>query len=159
MFFHEFPLPTEPRIPSRVFDARNFGNINRAIAHASENGGGKVIVPEGEWLSGQIHLKSNIELHFEKGARVIFSTTPEDYLPVVLTMYEGMRCYNYSPLIYGNGIQNVAITGEGILDGNGAKWWKWAKNMTARDILYSGTLPLEKRIFGTPEYGLRPMPL
>lgn len=157
MFFREFPTPSRPSIPSRVFNARDFGNINDAIAHASDNGGGVVIVPEGRWLSGQIHLKSNIELHFEKGARVIFSTNPRDYLPVVLTMYEGMRCYNYSPLIYGNDVENVAITGDGILDGNGDEWWKWAKNMTARDLLYTGALPLEKRVFGTPEYGLRPM--
>lgn len=165
MFFKEFPTPKEPVIPSLTVDIRDFGAvegelsnaISRAIEHTAEHGGGRVNVPCGEWLTGQIHLKSNIELHFEKGARVTFAPSPELYLPVVLTMYEGMRCYNYSPLIYANGVENVAVTGDVILDGNGAEWWKWAKNMTARDILYSGTLPLEKRIFGTPEYGLRPM--
>ncbi len=165
MFFKEFPLPKEPVIPDYSVDIRAFGAvenelstaINQAIAHTSERGGGKVVVPAGQWLTGQIHLKSNIELHFETGARVSFSDNPEDYLPAVLTMYEGIRCYNYSPLIYGNKLENVAITGKGELDGNGAVWWKWSGNLKARDILYSGELPLEKRIFATEDYGLRPL--
>ena len=167
MFFKEFPLPSDPIFPSYTVNIKDFGAeenkktdaISLAIEHVSKNGGGKVIIPKGEWLTGQIHLKSNIELHLEDGAKVAFSKNPEDFLPVVFTMYEGMRCYNYSPLIYANEVENVAVTGRGIFDGNGEEWWKWAKNMTARDILYSGALPLEKRIFGTPEYGLRPMML
>ncbi|MBE6651670.1 MAG: glycoside hydrolase family 28 protein [Ruminococcaceae bacterium] len=167
MFFKGFPLPSDPIIPTYTVNIKDFGAkvnektnaISLAIEHASKNGGGKVVIPKGEWLTGQIHLKSNIELHLEDGAKVSFSKNPEDFLPVVLTMYEGMRCYNYSPLIYANEVENVAVTGNGVFDGNGAEWWKWSKNMTARDILYKGDLPLEKRIFGTPEYGLRPMML
>ena len=166
MFFKEFLLPKGPRFPSLEVNIKDFGArervlsteaVAKAIDHVSKCGGGRVVVPKGEWLTGQIHLKSNIDLHFAEGAHVIFSPDPADYLPTVFTVYEGIRCYNYSPLIYGRGLENVAVTGKGVLDGNGPEWWKWAKNLTARDILYNGSLPLEQRVFGTPEYGLRPM--
>lgn len=166
MFFKEFALPSDPYIPSLTVSIRDFGAredevcthaVAEAIAHVSSQGGGRVVIPLGEWTCGPIHLDNNVDLHFEKGARVSFVTDPEAYLPVVFTVYEGIRCYNYSPLIYARGKENVAVTGEGILDGGGPEWWKWAKNLTGRDILYSGALPLERRILGTPELGLRPI--
>lgn len=166
MFFKEFPLPADPKFPNFNVDIRDFGAtvgklitaaVNAAIKHVSESGGGRVTVPQGEWTSGAIHLLSNVDLHFEDGTVVNFSTNPSDYLPAVFTVYEGIRCYNYSPLIYGRNLKNVAITGGGVLDGGGDEWWKWAKNMKARDILYSGKLALSERIFATEDYGLRPM--
>lgn len=166
MFFKDFPIPEGPRFSGYEVSIEQFGAVQgekctdaiaAAIAHVAEQGGGRVTVPAGEWLTGQIHLRSNVDLHFARGAQVTFSANPTDYLPVVFTVYEGIRCYNYSPLIYGRGLENVAVTGEGVLDGNGPEWWKWAKNLLARDILYNGGLPLEERVFGTPEYGLRPM--
>jgi polygalacturonase len=101
--------------------------ITQAIASCHENGGGRVIVPEGDFLTGAIHLKSNVNLHLEEGARLLFSTDPEAYLPLVVTRWEGVDCYNYSPLIYANGAENIAITGKGILDGqaNSGNWWIW----------------------------------
>ena len=166
MFFKEFELPIDPIFPDLCVSIKDFGAregilsteaINKAITHTSELGGGQVIVPKGSWVSGAIHLKSNVNLHFEDGAYLTFSSNPQDYLPVVFTAYEGIRCYNYSPLIYGRGLTNVAITGRGYLEGNGPQWWKWAKNLKARDILYNDNLPLDKRVFGTEDYGLRPM--
>lgn len=166
MFFKPFDLPKDPVFPDRTVFVTDFGAkenalsteaFNNAISSVSESGGGKVIVPKGNWLSGAIHLKSNVNLHFEDGAKLRFSHNPEDYLPVVLTMYEGIRCMNYSPLIYGRKLENVAITGKGYLDGAGLEWWKWAKNLTGRDILYFDRRPVEERIYGTPELGLRPM--
>ena len=166
MFFKDFPIPEGPCFSGYEVSIEQFGAVQgekctdaiaAAIAHVAEQGGGRVTVPAGEWLTGQIHLRSNVDLHFARGAQVTFSADPTDYLPVVFTVYEGIRCYNYSPLIYGRGLENVAVTGEGVLDGNGPEWWKWAKNLLARDILYNGGLPLEERVFGTPEYGLRPM--
>ena len=165
MFFKPFDLPKDPIFPEREVSILDFGakegalstkEINDAINSVAEAGGGKVVVPKGDWLFGAIHLKSNINLHFEKGAMVQFSHNPEDY-PVVLTMYEGIRCMNYSPLIYGRGLENVAVTGKGQLDGAGLEWWKWAKNLTGRDILYFDRRPVEERVYGTPELGLRPM--
>ncbi|MBQ8320823.1 MAG: glycoside hydrolase family 28 protein [Clostridia bacterium] len=166
MFFKQFKLPTDPVFRAESVDIRDFGAeegafatsaINAAIDFLSERGGGRVVVPRGRWLSGAIHLKSNINLHFEEGSFVQFSANPEDYLPAVFTMYEGIRCINYSPLIYGRGLENIAVTGKGILDGNGPIWWSWAKNLNGRDILYFDRRPVEERVYGTPELALRPM--
>ena len=164
MFFKEFKLPKAPIFSCEDINVLDFtldGNditdaLAKAIAKASECNG-RVIVPGGEYICGKIHLKSNMCLHLEKGAFIKHVPTPERYLPVEFTTYGGIRCYNYSPLIYGRGLENVAITGEGCFDGSGEYWWSWAKNMTAREILYHAGLPLEERRFGTPEFGLRPM--
>ena len=165
MFFKEFDLPKAPSFPPREASVLSYGIVNdnisdaldRAISDISGLGGGRITVPKGNYICGKIHLRSNIELHLEEGAYIRFDPTPERYLPVVFTTYGGIRCYNYSPMIYARGCENVAITGEGCFDGGGEFWWTWAKNMTAREILYHAGLPVEDRRFGTPEYGLRPM--
>lgn len=166
MFFKEFPLPPAFDVPKLTVSITDLGaaesepitaKLAEAIARVTSAGGGTVVVPKGNWRCGAIRLQSNLRLHFEKGAKVSFLTDPAEYLPVVFTVYEGIRCYNYSPLIYGRGLENVAVTGAGELDGGGPEWWKWAKNLTGRDILYNGGLPLDRRIFGTPELALRPM--
>ena len=167
MFFSEFKLPDNPIIPNYTVNIKDFiinhestdigESVKLAIEHLASLGGGKLVIPEGEYISGPIHLKSNIELSLEEGAVVRFDPDPKRYLPVVFTTYGGIRCYNYSPLLYGRNLKNVSITGKGTFDGCGEEWWKWSKNMTAREILYHSGLPLEERVFGTPEYGLRPM--
>lgn len=111
---------------SQLADARTNGNaINAAIDHASVNGGGRVVVPDGEWLTGPITLKSHVDLHIESGARLKFDTNPNLYLPVVRTRWEGIDCYNLHPLIYANGATDVSITGEGTIDGQASTefWW------------------------------------
>ncbi len=165
-FFTPFELPTAPTFPELVvsiidFDAQEnrlcTSSINDAISHISENGGGHVIIPKGTWKTGAIHLKSNVDLHFEDGAILDFSTDPEDYLPVVLVVYEGIRCMNYSPFIYGKDLVNVAITGKGILEGNGTAWWDWKKDKSAVARLYTegaDLAPVEDRVYGF-EGGLR----
>jgi len=99
--------------------------ITKAIAEANKIGGGIVVIPEGEWLTGQIHFKSNVNLHLNKGAVLLFSGNPEDYLPAVHTTWEGMECYNYSPLIYAYECRNVAITGQGELKAKMDVWTEW----------------------------------
>jgi len=136
MFFKEFDLPKGPVFPSYTVNIKDIGAtegiiatdiINGAIKKVSENGGGHVVIPSGRWTTGAIRLMSNVDLHFEEGSFVSFDPTPENYLPAVLTMYEGIRCINYSPLIYGCGLENVAVTGADILratvpnGGNGRK--------------------------------------
>ncbi len=103
----------------------NKNAINAAIDAASANGGGKVIVAAGVWLTGPITMKSNVNLVVEEGALLKFSTEYADYLPVVLTRWEGVDCYNLQPLIYAYGQQNIAISGKGIIDGQGSNenWW------------------------------------
>ncbi|WP_018628815.1 glycosyl hydrolase family 28 protein [Niabella aurantiaca] len=99
--------------------------IRKAIDQANKNGGGVVVIPEGEWLTKKIHLKSNVNLHLEKGAVLLFSGDPADYLPAVYTSWEGMECYNYSPLIYAWQCKNIAITGEGTLKATMDTWKQW----------------------------------
>lgn len=71
--------------------------IVTAISAAVEAGGGRIVIPAGEWPTGKIHLKSNINIHLEEGATLLFSEDPKDYLPAVKTTWEGMECFNYSP--------------------------------------------------------------
>ena len=84
--------------------------------------GGRLIIPPGDWrMDGPIHLTSRVELHVAAGATVRFSTDPAHYLPVVFTRWEGTECWNYSPPIYALGVEDVAITGGGTIDGQGLR--------------------------------------
>ena len=140
----------------------NTDSIKKAIEDCSEKGGGTVLFPKGEWLTGAIHLKSNVAINIEKDSRIIFSTERKDYLPVVFTRYQGIELYNYSPPIYAKDCENIAIIGQGEIIGNGEKWKEWSDNSDVnneRDKLYKMAIdnaPVEERIFGTEESGLRP---
>ena len=95
----EAPFPM-PEIPVWVSTGRDFplndfgGDFNKAIEAAAAVGGGRVVVPAGEWPTGAISLKSNVELHLEKDAKVVFSDDPKDYLPAVHTSWEGVELLN-----------------------------------------------------------------
>ena len=106
-------------------DATQF--IAKGIESLSEQGGGKLLIPAGEYYTGPIHLKSNINLHLEEGAILHFYNEPERYKPYVLTRWEGMELMGYSPLIYAYKQRNIAVTGKGILEGGGNNehWWPW----------------------------------
>lgn len=135
--------------------------FDKAMALCKKNNGGTIIVPKGIYkINGPIHFVSNVNLKIEKGAKIKFSDQPEDYLPMVLTSWEGTMLYNYSPLIYAYACSNIAITGEGTIDGEGAKTWKsfkakegTGKNLS-RDMNHNNT-PLKDRKFGDG-YFLRP---
>ena len=105
---------------------KNQKAINKAIEKCSKAGGGKVVIPAGEYLTGAIRMESNVNLELQKGAKIIFAFQPELY-PNVITRWEGLDCINYSPCIYAYKAQNIAITGEGTIDGNGSNdtWWQW----------------------------------
>lgn len=137
--------------------------IAEAIRAANEAGGGVVVVPEGEWLTGKVHLRSHVNLHLEAGSVLNFSGDPDDYLPAVKTTWEGMECYNYSPLIYAYECENVAITGEGKLRAELDVWREWyarpAAHMEALKRLYhmaSQGVPVEERQMVGDEANLRP---
>ena len=103
--------------------------FKKAIEECAKKGGGRVVVPKGEWLTGAIHLKSNVNFHVQKDATIKFSTNPSDYLPLVHTRWEGMELMHISPLIYAYEQTNIGITGSGTLDGQGkAFFWKWHGN-------------------------------
>jgi len=170
-----------PVFPARQFAITSFGAvadgtsdctgaISKAIAVCVQAGGGRVIVPAGEFLTGPIHLKSHVELHLERGAVLKFTTDSRAYLPAVLTRFEGMECYNYSPFIYAFAQENVAVTGEGLLDGQAGddNWWQWkGKKQTGPGIpnqrparnrlvkMVAENVPVEQRRFGEGDY-LRP---
>lgn len=94
--------------------------INAAITAASENGG-TVVVPDGIWLTGPVHILSNIELHLEDNAVILMDKNPDEY-PIIETDYEGVdRLRTLSP-IYADGAHNIAITGKGCIDGSGHLW-------------------------------------
>ncbi|AWV98273.1 glycoside hydrolase family 28 protein [Arcticibacterium luteifluviistationis] len=142
---------------------KNTEAIAKAISQANKNGGGRVIIPSGEWLTGPIHFKSNVELHLSEGSVLLFSDKPEDYLPAVHTSWEGMECYNYSPLIYAYESQNIAITGTGELKAKMDVWEKWfarpAPHMNSLKHLYtmaSTGVPVEERQMVNDSSHLRP---
>lgn len=99
--------------------------IQKAIDRCNSRGGGRVIVPEGEFLTGPITLKSNVNLYLSEGATLKFINNPEYYKPFVYTRWEGMDCINFRPLIYALDQENIAITGKGTLDGmaTNESWW------------------------------------
>jgi unsaturated rhamnogalacturonyl hydrolase len=170
-----------PVFPAREFPITDYGAaagrdcteaIQKAIEACAAAGGGRVVVPAGEFLTGPIHLKSNVNLHLDGGATLKFKTDPKAYLPAVLTRFEGMECYNYSPLIYALDQHNIAVTGEGVLDGqaDSTTWWPWKgkkdfgwrpgdpHQKAARDRLIQMVaegVPVEQRRFGEGDF-LRP---
>src|SRR5258706_12242020 len=85
------------------------------------------MVQAGEYSTGAIQLLNNVNLNVVKGAMIKFSQDPKKYLPLVFTRWEGMELMNYSPFIYAFEQTNVAITGEGVIDGNTdcEHWWPW----------------------------------
>ncbi|MBN2165487.1 MAG: glycoside hydrolase family 28 protein [Marinilabiliaceae bacterium] len=95
--------------------------INNAIESCSLAGGGKVIIPQGLWITGPIELKSNINLYLEEGALVMFSKNLDDF-PLILNYFEGKEEVRAKPLIYANNATNIAITGKGVFDGSGQIW-------------------------------------
>ena len=148
----------------------NHEAINKAIDRCSKQGGGRVLVPAGIWHTGPLTLKSNVNLHLEKGAVLLFSRDLKLY-PLVLTRWEGSACYNYQPLIYAYGETNVALTGKGLIDGgatyndwwshkseNPNKWHNWLDAQKAgRTTLMKWNadgVPAEKRIL-TDGLGMR----
>ena len=127
-----------PVFPARDFVITNYGAvadgrtdctaaIGTAIAACAQAGGGRVVVPAGEFLTGAIRLQSGVNLHLNTNAVLKFSTDPKAYLPAVFTRFEGMECWNYSPLVCASGQENIAVTGEGTLDGqaDATHWWPW----------------------------------
>jgi polygalacturonase len=99
----------------------NTDAFRKAIETISAKGGGKLIVPGGIWLTGPIELKSNINLHLEKGALILFSPDFNLY-PLVNTSFEGLDTKRCQSPISARNAENIAITGEGSINGSGEVW-------------------------------------
>lgn len=101
--------------------------INQAIESCSKKGGGVVLVPAGLWITGPVVLKSNVNLHLSEGALLLFTTDKSQYA-ITEGFYEGKAAARNESPISGKDLENVAITGKGIVDGNGDVWRAVNKN-------------------------------
>lgn len=176
----------EPDIPQRAFPITRFGAVGDGVTDCSQAiagaidacvaaGGGRVLVPEGTFLTGAIRLRSRVDLHLVDGATLKFSTDPRQY-PNVLTRWEGNDVYNYSPLVYAFRERDIAITGRGVLDGqagtfpnaqgNASAWWTFASvaSTDSNNLKQDGAVPLplgtpvvpiEERVFGIDASGVQ----
>ncbi|MEI7026287.1 glycoside hydrolase family 28 protein [Paenibacillus sp. y28] len=128
----EMPVVETPRIPDYKVSIVDYGavpdgeTLNTAAIHAAieacaGQGGGTVVIPAGLWLTGPILMQSRIRLHTEAGALIVFSRNFEDY-PLLHTNWEGLEAVRCIAQIYGENLEDVAITGQGIFDGSGEAW-------------------------------------
>lgn len=162
-----------PTFPDRDFDVTKFGAASdgtndctkafaEAIAACHAAGGGRVVVPAGTYLSGAIHLKSRVNLHLTKGATIKFSTDPKKFLPVVFSR-DVAEMMNYSPFVYAFEQHDIAVTGEGTLDGQASKsvWPSWVNKEKsgisgeALEEMGRKNLPVAQRIMGENHF-IRP---
>jgi polygalacturonase len=171
-----------PSFPSRTFDVTKYGAVGdnakdnteafkSAIAACTNAGGGRVVVPAGEFVTGGIELKSRVDLHLDSKATIRFTRDQSKY-PMVFTRWEGMELMNFSPFIYAFEQRDIAITGDGTIDGNCdcEHWWPWKgrtncgwkKGDPDQDADRNNLLamiergvPVNQRVFGPGHY-LRP---
>jgi len=159
-----------PTFPARDFDITLHGAVAdgmtdctaafaAAIAACQEAGGGRVVVPPGVFLSGPIHLKSRVNLHVSDGATIRFTTNTAAYMPPVFTRFECIELMGYSAPIYAFEQTDIAITGQGTLDGQGEFWHRWIKqwDVDIRKLVAMGRdgVPVKERVFGEG-FKLRP---
>ena len=128
----EMPQLRRPTFPKRCANIADFGGngngtalntdaFKAAVEWLSERGGGRLEVPAGIWFTGPIELKSNIELHLCENAVILFSSD-RDLYPLIETSFEGLDTWRCESPIHADGAVNVAITGKGVIDGNGQDW-------------------------------------
>lgn len=176
----------KPIIPDREFLVTEFGAapdsdeiqteiFQNAIDTISMTGGGRLIIPSGKYCTGALQLKSGVELHLQNKNTVItfFNENPELHYPLVFSHWEATPCYNYSPLIYAYDAHDIAVTGEGTLDGGAddRHWLNWHHQVenawsddrpdlqlndrkALRQMNIDG-VPVKQRIFGKGHF-LRP---
>ncbi|WP_461453213.1 glycoside hydrolase family 28 protein [Mucilaginibacter sp.] len=154
-----------PQFKNAVFNITSYGAIadgktdsktafDKAIDLCSVSGGGEVLVPKGIfYIAGPVVLKSHVNLHFEDGAELIFSGNPKEYLPPVLSLWEGTEVFNYCPLLYAYQCSDIAITGHGIINGSAGKafaTWRPQRSTEQLKLRQMGghNVPVYQRVFG-----------
>ena len=140
----DLPKVQQPSIPGHGVSLADFGGVGdgvtlnteafaKAIGHLSAKGGGTLEVPAGIWFTGPIALKSHINLHLDKDAVIVFSTD-QDLYPIIDTNFEGLDVRRCLSPIHAEGETDIAITGEGIIDGNGDAWREVKKRKVGDDL-------------------------
>ncbi|GHV57274.1 glycoside hydrolase [Bacteroidia bacterium] len=166
----DMPKIQPPVFPNRSVNLKDFDGtpdgirlnthaFEKAFDALSEKGGGVLVVPAGIWFTGPIVFKSNINLHLEKGAVIVFS--PDfDLYPLVNTVYEGLDSKRCQSPVSGYQLENIAITGEGVINGSGEAWRPLKKGKVSEDhwkqVVKSGGVlkdpsfwfPTEKALLG-----------
>ena len=151
------PRPATPRIPKHMVSLADFGTgdgvalntaaFERAITKLAETGGGRLVVPPGIWLTGPIRLRSKMDLHLERGALIQFSRDFNLY-PLTVFDVKGEKSVESMSPIFGQDLEDVAITGEGIVDGGGDAWRPLKKDKVSdpdwRAFVKSGGVVSEK---------------
>ncbi|ERM82757.1 hypothetical protein P872_04365 [Rhodonellum psychrophilum GCM71 = DSM 17998] len=167
----EFDMPKvkETSFPDFLLSIAEFGAVSdgltknteafaKTIEAVAKNGGGTVLVPRGIWLTGPIRFQSNINLHLEAGALILFSKDFEDY-PLVETSFEGLNTTRCVSPIYALEVENIAITGSGTIDGNGDAWRPVKRSKMTdsqwKKLLASGGFLNEKKDIWFPTEGSR----
>jgi polygalacturonase len=136
--WEDLPIISQPVFKADTFNIVDFGaksdgttlnthSINKAITVCSQEGGGVVLIPSGYWLTGPIKLKSNVNLHLANNAFLQFSSDFNQY-KIIEGSYEGKPSARNESPIMATDVKNVAITGHGIIDGNGDAWRMVGKN-------------------------------
>lgn len=153
------PFPTiefsRPVFPSRTITVKmnrsglSTALIQNAIDKTAKKGGGTVIIPAGEWYSGRIILRSNVNLHLSEGCVIYSSGDIKDYLPVVLTRDEGVNIYSLGGFIYAHNEKNIALTGKGKIIGatTDCEIFERERKVTKSVETAATPIPLEQRIF------------
>ena len=147
-----------PIIPDLSVSLTDFGAVGdgkhlctaafeKAVANLSARGGGHLVVPRGVWLTGPVVLKSNIDLHLEKGAVIQFAAD-ENLYPIIETSFEGLDTRRCQSPLSARGAQNISVTGQGVIDGNG-QYWRPVKHSKVteahwKQLLQSGGIELKK---------------
>ena len=150
-----------PQIPDREVTLTKYGAdktgqkictaaFNQALEELASRGGGHLIVPRGVWLTGPIVLRSNIDLHLEKGAVVQF-VADEALYPLVTTSFEGLDTRRCQSPISGRDLENISITGEGVIDGNG-QYWRPLKKAKVNDGMWKKLTSQPGGVLKRPDY-------
>ena len=146
-YYQQLPVqlsePVLPTQPSNTVKLTDFGGVGdgltdnteafrKAISTLQKQGGGRLIVPQGVYLTGMIVLKSNIDLHVERNAMIQFSPDKQLFLKRDKTTGQ-VTGEKAQPGITASKCQNISITGQGIIDGNG-EWWRAVKRSKVSDV-------------------------
>ena len=167
----ELPKIYTPHFKKDTFNILNYGAvadgltlnsaaINKTIEACAKNGGGTVVVPRGSFVTGPIIMKSNINLHLDKGALIIYTSDFDQY-PLVVSTFEGVDAARCQSPFTAENLENIAITGEGILNGNGFYWRPVGKDKLtesqwkAHQKNYGGVLNEAKKTWYSSEKALK----